>query len=175
MADQVSDAVLDAIMAEDPMGRVACETLLTTGLCVVAGEITTNAYVEIPNIVRQTICSIGYDRESFGFDGNTCGVMVSIDPQSPNIAQGVDTAFELRAGTSGEDILNAQGAGDQGMMFGYACDETEDLMPLPIWLAHRLAHRLAEVRRANVLPYLRPDGKTQVTFEYQDGKPVRLK
>src|SRR3954468_5926109 len=175
MADQISDAILDAIMAEDPMGRVACETLLTTGLCVVAGEITTNAYVEIPNIVRQTICSIGYDRESFGFDGNTCGVMVSIDPQSPNIAQGVDTAFELRAGTSGEDILNAQGAGDQGMMFGYACDETEDLMPLPIWLAHRLAHRLSEVRKAGILPYLRPDGKTQVTFDYEDGKPVHLR
>jgi S-adenosylmethionine synthetase len=121
------------------------------------------------------VCGIGYDRESYGFDGNTCGVVTAIDEQSPDIAQGVDTAFEVRAGTSGEDILNAQGAGDQGMMFGYAVDETEDLMPLPIWLAHRLAHRLAEVRRANVLPYLRPDGKTQVTFEYQDGIPVRLK
>jgi S-adenosylmethionine synthetase len=175
MADQISDAVLDAILAEDPTGRVACETLLTTGLVVVAGEISTNAYVEIPRIVRETVCGIGYDRESYGFDGNTCGVVTAIDEQSPDIAQGVDTAFEVRAGTSGEDILNAQGAGDQGMMFGYAVDETEDLMPLPIWLAHRLAHRLAEVRRANVLPYLRPDGKTQVTFEYQDGEPVRLK
>ncbi|MBV8234340.1 MAG: methionine adenosyltransferase [Acidimicrobiia bacterium] len=175
MADQISDAVLDAIMAEDPQGRVACETLLTTGLVVVAGEISTNAYVDIPRLVRETVCGIGYDRESYGFDGNTCGVVTAIDEQSPDIAQGVDTAFEVRAGTSGEDILNAQGAGDQGMMFGYAVDETEDLMPLPIWLAHRLAHRLAEVRRANVLPYLRPDGKTQVTFEYQDGQPVRLK
>jgi len=175
MADQISDAVLDAIMAEDPVGRVACETLLTTGLVVVAGEISTKAYVDIPHLVRETVCGIGYDRESYGFDGNTCGVVTAIDEQSPDIAQGVDTAFEVRAGTSGEDILNAQGAGDQGMMFGYAVDETDDLMPLPIWLAHRLAHRLAEVRRASVLPYLRPDGKTQVTFEYQDGEPVRLK
>jgi S-adenosylmethionine synthetase len=175
MADQISDAVLDAIMAEDPTGRVACETLLTTGLVVVAGEISTNAYVDIPRLVRETVCGIGYDRESYGFDGNTCGVVTAIDEQSPDIAQGVNTALEVRAGTSGEDILNAQGAGDQGMMFGYAVDETEDLMPLPIWLAHRLAHRLAEVRRANVLPYLRPDGKTQVTFEYKDGQPVRLK
>ena len=175
MADQVSDAILDAILERDPTGRVACETLLTTGLVVVAGEITTEAYVEIPTIVRETICGIGYDRESYGFDGNTCGVVTSIDPQSPNIAQGVDTALEIRAGRSGEDILNAQGAGDQGMMFGYAVDETDDLMPLPIWLAHRLAQRLSEVRKAGVLPYLRPDGKTQVTFEYEDGRPVKLK
>src|SRR4051794_2106583 len=175
MADQISDAVLDAILTEDPMGRVACETLLTTGLVVVAGEITTSAYIEIPRLVRDVIVGIGYDRSSFGFDGQTCGVTVSLDAQSSDIAQGVDTAMEVRTGKSGEDILNGQGAGDQGMMFGYACDETADLMPLPIWLAHRLAQRLAQVRKAGVLPYLRPDGKTQVTFEYEDGRPVRLK
>jgi S-adenosylmethionine synthetase len=173
MADQISDAILDAILAEDPMGRVACETLLTTGLVVVAGEITTDAYVDIPKIARETVNSIGYDRESFGFDGHTCGVMVSIDEQSTNIAQGVNTALERRTG-SGEDVLDAVGAGDQGMMFGYACDETQDLMPMPIWLAHRLAHRLSEVRKAGVLPYLRPDGKTQVTIEYEGNRPVRL-
>ena len=175
MADQVSDAVLDAILAADPNGRVACETLLTTGLCVVAGEITTTAYVDIPKLARNVINGIGYDNALFGFDGNTCGVIVSIDEQSPNIGQGVDTSEEVRAGKSGEDILNSQGAGDQGMMFGYACDETADLMPLPIWLAHRMAERLTEVRKSNVVPYLRPDGKTQVTFDYEDGKPVRLR
>ncbi len=175
MADQVSDSILDAILAEDPMGRVACESLLTTGLVVVAGEITTSAYVDIPKIVRKTICDIGYDRESYGFDGNTCGVITAIDEQSPDISQGVTTAYEVRTGKSGEDEINAQGAGDQGMMFGYACDETDDLMPMPIWLAHRLAQRLAEVRKAGVMPYLRPDGKTQVTIDYEDGRPVKLR
>jgi S-adenosylmethionine synthetase len=175
MADQISDSVLDAILAEDPAGRVACETLLTTGLCVVAGEITTTAYVDIPKLARQVIKDIGYDNALYGFDGNTCGVIVSIDEQSPNIAQGVDRSEEMRAGRSGEDLAAAQGAGDQGMMFGYACDETPDLMPLPIWTAHRLAERLAEVRKSGVLPYLRPDGKTQVTFDYEDGRPVRLR
>ncbi|MGZ4737820.1 MAG: methionine adenosyltransferase [Ilumatobacteraceae bacterium] len=175
MADQVSDAVLDAILTEDPNGRVACETLLTTGLCVVAGEITTNAYVDIPKLAREVINGIGYDNALYGFDGNTCGVIVSIDEQSGDIAQGVDLSEEVRAGRSGEDIINAQGAGDQGMMFGYACDDTADLMPLPIWLAHRMAEKLADVRKAGAIPYLRPDGKTQVTFEYDStGRPIRL-
>jgi S-adenosylmethionine synthetase len=175
MADQISDAILDAILAQDPLARVACESLLTTGLVVVAGEITTSAYVEIPQIVREVVSGIGYTSSEMGFDGFTCGVAVSIGQQSADIAMGVDNAYEVRQGTSGEDALFGQGAGDQGMMFGYACDETDDLMPVPIWLAHRLAQRLAQVRKVGVLPYLRPDGKTQVTFEYEDGRPVRLK
>jgi S-adenosylmethionine synthetase len=173
MADQISDAILDAILAEDPMARVACETMVTTGMAIVSGEITTSAYVEIPDIVRKTINAIGYDRESMGFDGNTCGVMTTIDPQSPDIAQGVDKAFETRVGER-EDELDDQGAGDQGMMFGYACDENDAMMPTPIHLAHRLAERLAEVRKAGILPYLRPDSKTQVTIDYEDGRPTSL-
>jgi S-adenosylmethionine synthetase len=172
MCDQISDAVLDAILEADPYSRVACETMATTGLVVVAGEISTSGYIDIPRIVRDTVCSIGYDRESYGFDGKTCAVITSIDEQSPDIAMGVDKAAEQRMGTG--EIFDEIGAGDQGMMFGYACDETEDLMPMPIWLAHRFAHRLAEVRKSGILPYLRPDGKTQVTIEYEDGVPKRL-
>ncbi|MEE1522498.1 MAG: methionine adenosyltransferase [Acidimicrobiales bacterium] len=176
MADQISDSILDALIDEDPESRVACETLITTGMCVVAGEIHTGAYVDIPRTVRQTICEIGYDREDFGFDGNTCGVMVAIDEQSPDIAQGVDKSEESRSGADGAgDQFESQGAGDQGMMFGYACSETDVFMPLPIHLAHRMAERHAEIRKAGTIPYLRPDAKTQVTFDYEGGRPVRLR
>ena len=174
MSDQISDAILDAFLEQDPLARVACETLVTTGLAMVAGEITTSGdYVDIPSIVRKTINGIGYDRESFGFDGNTCGVMVAIDEQSVDIAQGVDDSEETRGGAA-EDDLDKQGAGDQGMMFGYASDETDVLMPMPIHVAHRMAEQLAAVRKSGKVPYLRPDGKTQVTFEYENNVPVRL-
>jgi S-adenosylmethionine synthetase len=172
MCDQISDAVLDAIFDEDPNSRVACESMATTGVVFVAGEISTTAHVDIQRVVRDTVRGIGYDRESYGFDGNTCAVIHQIDGQSPDIAMGVDKAAEIKEGAG--DLWDEIGAGDQGMMFGYACDDTDDLMPMPIWLAHRLAQRLAAVRRDGTLPYVRPDGKTQVTVEYEDGRPRRL-
>lgn len=169
LCDQVSDAILDAILEQDPVARVACETAATTGMVLVMGEITTSAQINIPDIVRQVVCDIGYDRAKYGFDGNTCSVMVALDRQSGDIAMGVNNALETRGG-DGCDV----GAGDQGMMFGYACDETPELMPLPIALAHRLSRRLTQVRREDIVPHLRPDGKSQVTVEYEGDKPVRV-
>jgi len=171
LADQISDTILDAALADDPMSRVACETLVTTGLVVVAGEITTSTYVDIPTLVREKVSKIGYTRAKFGFDAQTCGVIVSIDPQSEDIAVGVDRALEVRGESEGIEEI---GAGDQGMMFGYACEETDELMPLPITLAHALTRRLSEVRKSGVLEYLRPDGKSQVTVRYEGDRPVAI-
>jgi S-adenosylmethionine synthetase len=171
IADQISDAVLDAVLKDDPHGHVACETLITTGLVVVSGEITTDTYVDVPSVVRNTIERIGYTRAKYGFDAHTCGIITSIHDQSPDIAQGVQAALECRVEPQDHDALDCQGAGDQGMMFGYACRDTDELMPMPILLAHRLVHRMSEVRKGDVVPYLRPDSKSQVTVRYARGKP----